>query len=114
MIAKNYLQRGHPESVFLQNEGPLATDVFSLAEEYGKCYAEQARKGEYEWNIERKKIKKVCSLCGSEEVLVDAYAQWDVEKQKFVLNSTFEHSFCFCNACERECQIIDEEMKYGE
>lgn len=65
-------------------------------------------------SLKGKKIKKVCSLCGSEEVLVDAYAQWDVEKQKFVLNSTFERSFCFCNACERECQIIDEEMKYGE
>ena len=40
--------------------------------------------------LEEKKIKKVCSLCGSEDVLIDAYAQWDVDKQDFVLNCTFE------------------------
>ena len=61
--------------------------------------------------LEGKKIKKVCSLCGSEDVLIDAYAQWDVEKQDFVLNCTFELSFCFCNACERDCEIIDVEVK---
>lgn len=61
--------------------------------------------------LEGKRIKKVCSLCGSEDVLIDAYAQWDVEKQDFVLNCTFEYSFCFCNKCQGECGIIDVEVK---
>ena len=58
-----------------------------------------------------KRIKKICGKCGSEDVLIDAYAQWNVEKQDFVLNCTFEHSFCFCNKCQGECGIIDVEVK---
>jgi hypothetical protein len=36
------------------------------------------------------KSKMVCSQCGSEEVLVDAYARWNVESQGWEIVETFE------------------------
>lgn len=35
----------------------------------------------------------VCSECGG-PVVVDAWAQWDIEQQKFVLVDTFDYTYC--------------------
>lgn len=35
-----------------------------------------------------------CIACGSENVLKDAYAEWDNEKQKWVLFHTYDDSYC--------------------
>lgn len=62
------------------------------------------------------KIKKACSQCGSEDVLFDAYARWDYEKQEFVLDDpTFIcNSNTLCESCNGECGInetkIEEEI----
>jgi hypothetical protein len=40
------------------------------------------------------KYKYVCSICGSENVLRDAWASWDLESQKWELASTFQAGFC--------------------
>ena len=53
-------------------------------------------------------VRKVCKKCGSTCVLCDAFAEWDEEKQEWVIASTFENSFC--EGCDGECIIVDEEI----
>jgi DNA-directed RNA polymerase subunit RPC12/RpoP len=40
------------------------------------------------------KYNYVCSTCGSENVLRDAWVAWNVERQKWELVSTFQAAFC--------------------
>lgn len=40
------------------------------------------------------KIKIICSDCGSEDVRRDAFAEWDVETQKWTLGPVFDQGFC--------------------
>ncbi len=40
------------------------------------------------------KIKMVCARCGSEDVQKDAYAEWSVQDQAWVLHSTYDHTVC--------------------
>lgn len=47
--------------------------------------------------------KPVCSCCGSEQVLADAWAEWCSETQKWVLYNTFDNSHC--RDCDGECSI---------
>jgi hypothetical protein len=49
------------------------------------------------------KHQMVCKTCGSADVVCDAWASWDVEKQDWVLNNTFDDTFC--NKCEESCKI---------
>jgi hypothetical protein len=48
-------------------------------------------------------LKPVCAVCGSENVVADAWAEWDVEKQDWELRSTFDDKFC--EDCEGECSV---------
>ena len=49
------------------------------------------------------RIKMVCERCGSDNVRVDAWACWDVEKQDWVLEETFPDEFC--GECDGETTI---------
>lgn len=40
------------------------------------------------------RIGYVCGYCGSREVLLDAWAKWDVEAREWVLNDTLTDAFC--------------------
>jgi hypothetical protein len=51
-----------------------------------------------------KKIKMVCAECGSDDVLADAYAEWNVAAQKWELQNTFDKG-AYCNACEAETRL---------
>jgi hypothetical protein len=53
------------------------------------------------------RVKMVCEICGSDDVLADAYAEWNVETQEWELQNTFDKG-SWCNACDGECRIIDE------
>lgn len=55
------------------------------------------------------KIRKVCSYCGSTEVLKDAFAEWSVEEQTWVLHACYDESYC--NTCEGSCSLEDEECE---
>ena len=46
------------------------------------------------------KQRIVCSECGSKNVLFDAWAWWDEDKQTFVLDEVFD--YCFCADCDSE------------
>jgi len=51
---------------------------------------------------------KQCGYCGSKDIRTDAWASWDEERQEWVLDEIFDNAFC-CT-CEKECNIIDEEV----
>jgi hypothetical protein len=45
----------------------------------------------------------VCGSCGSEKVLRDAWAEWDIESQEWVLQNVFDYAFC--EACDSETAV---------
>lgn len=49
------------------------------------------------------KIRKICAECGSENVVADAWAEWDEYAQDWVLANVFDYEFC--QACESETTI---------
>jgi len=52
---------------------------------------------------------KICSNCGSQKVLADAYAEWDPHIEDWVINNVFEEYFC--ENCEKECDVINTEIE---
>ncbi len=50
------------------------------------------------------RVEKVCSHCGSADVLRDAYAYWDVDRQEWVLEAVYDDAFC--RACDGETTLI--------
>jgi hypothetical protein len=50
------------------------------------------------------KIKMVCKYCGSEDVLADAYAKWDVEARAWEVTDTFDKG-AYCNKCDDETRL---------
>ena len=47
----------------------------------------------------------VCEECGSERVTRDAWAEWDVEQQDWVLGAVFDYAFC--HQCEGDAHILE-------
>ena len=45
----------------------------------------------------------VCNRCGSNAVLVDAYAEWDMDAQNWTLQNTFQQAVC--EACGGEASL---------
>lgn len=54
--------------------------------------------------LKQPKHKVVCTSCGSDDVVVDAWAEWNVPKQQWQLAETFE-STAYCRNCDGECSI---------
>lgn len=50
------------------------------------------------------KRRMVCVYCGSEQVLADAWAEWDYEQQRWVLHEVMNGVDC-CADCEGETVI---------
>jgi hypothetical protein len=55
-----------------------------------------------------KQVSYVCCRCGSSEVLIDAWAEWDVDKQDWVLNHTSTTEFC--EKCYAETTMMEVEL----
>ena len=53
-----------------------------------------------------KKINYVCTECGSDAVLNDAYAEWNVERQEFELSSTY--NAWICEDCDGETNVKEQ------
>lgn len=53
------------------------------------------------------RIKFTCPHCGSEDILKDAWATWDIEKQEWTLHSHY-HDY-LCNDCEEKFSEPNEE-----
>lgn len=54
------------------------------------------------------RIKIVCEECGSDDVMKDAWAEWDTTAQAWVIHSTQDHEYC--NACEGETRLIEQTL----
>ena len=55
-----------------------------------------------------KRVTYLCERCGSDLVTLDAWAEWDVNKQKWVLGATYDHTFC--HKCEGETHLVEVEL----
>jgi len=51
------------------------------------------------------KVDIKCGHCGSTEILWDAYATWNAEKQRMELESTFD--MAFCRGCDGETKVVE-------
>ena len=50
-----------------------------------------------------KPVQMACRDCGSELVTRDAWAEWDVDQQDWVLGALYDYAFC--HACEADAHI---------
>ena len=48
-------------------------------------------------------IDFVCSVCGSNHVVIDAYAEWCVESQDWELCSTYQDAYC--TMCDKKTHL---------
>lgn len=40
------------------------------------------------------RVKYICRFCHSENILKDAYAQWDTKAQQWVLHCVYDYTIC--------------------
>ena len=59
-----------------------------------------------------KHYRFVCSVCGNDDISVDAYAAWDEIENKFVLNGLADGQRDWCNQCGDRvlCILIDRDI----
>ena len=55
-----------------------------------------------------RKIKMVCSECGSDAVFRDAWAKWEADRQEWILAEVFDDAYC--NECNGECSLKEVEV----
>lgn len=59
------------------------------------------------------KKKPACGYCGSGNVVLDAWAEWNVEAQEWTLGCLFDDFWC--QDCGSDCSVdfvpVDEEVK---
>ena len=55
-----------------------------------------------------KRYAMVCDECGSDEVSRDAWADWDIEKQEWVLGAVFDDARC--HKCGCETSLVEVEL----
>jgi hypothetical protein len=55
------------------------------------------------------KIKHICATCKSDDVVLDAWAEWDIDTQDWVLRSVFDDAFCI--KCEQACDMEEVEIE---
>lgn len=55
-----------------------------------------------------KRYTYVCNVCGSGLVTRDAWAEWSVEDQDWVLGEAFDYAFC--HQCEAETRLVEVEL----
>jgi hypothetical protein len=55
-----------------------------------------------------KRIGYACCYCGSSDVLRDAWAEWDANRQEWVLGETA--AIEFCRECDGETSLTEVEL----
>jgi len=55
-----------------------------------------------------KRVTYLCEKCGSDQVTLDAWAEWNVERQAWVLGATYDHTYC--HKCDGETHAIEVEL----
>jgi hypothetical protein len=57
---------------------------------------------------DRPRLDFICGTCGSDDVSLDAWADWDARTQQWVLPCTFDYSHC--HACEGDTRLVEAEL----
>ncbi|WP_166038319.1 hypothetical protein [Sphingosinicella sp. YJ22] len=57
-------------------------------------------------------VTYVCSTCGSNDVSRDAWAEWSVEDQQWVLRTEFDYAHC--HRCDRETNLVEVQLNPPE
>ena len=55
------------------------------------------------------KAQILCGICGSSDVSRDAWGDWDVATQTWVLRAVFDHAHC--HACDAETRLVEVALK---
>ncbi len=55
-----------------------------------------------------KRLAMICSTCGSDDVSRDAWADWDVRQQDWVLRVAFDNAHC--HRCDCETSLVEVEV----
>lgn len=55
-----------------------------------------------------KRVTYLCERCGSDLVTLDAWAEWNVDQQDWVLGATYDHTFC--HKCDAETRLVEVEL----
>jgi len=55
-----------------------------------------------------KRVTYLCERCGSARVTLDAWAEWSIEQQDWVLGATYDYTFC--HKCEGETHLAEVEL----
>lgn len=56
-----------------------------------------------------KRVTFICATCGSDLVTRDAWAEWGVEQQDWVLGAAYDYAFC--HKCEDETHLAEVELE---
>lgn len=51
------------------------------------------------------RVTYVCNTCGRSTVTRDAWAEWDVAAQEWVLGAAYDYAFC--HDCQAETHLIE-------
>jgi hypothetical protein len=54
------------------------------------------------------KRRMICAICKGSDVVVDAWAEWDIPAQEWTLRSTFDEAYCI--DCEQSCDLEEPEL----
>ena len=54
-------------------------------------------------------VEYVCSLCGGNSVTRDAWAEWDLEEQDWVLGTVYDYAFC--HDCQKETRLKEVSLR---
>lgn len=55
------------------------------------------------------RVEMICGNCGSTEFSRDAWGDWDVGAQEWVLRTVFDHAHC--HNCEGETRLVEAELE---
>ena len=59
--------------------------------------------------LKKKKVTYVCSTCGSEDVLVDAWAGWNKATQRWELRGMLDGASC--ETCGEWCKLDEKPIR---
>jgi hypothetical protein len=59
-----------------------------------------------------KKQKLVCEYCGSDDIVADAYAVWNLDKGAYELSATFDAKFCQNETCVAQINGYDQKGEW--
>jgi len=54
------------------------------------------------------RVTYVCNICGGNTVTRDAWAEWDVDAQEWVLGAAYDYALC--HDCQEETNLLEVEL----